>query len=134
MAESDKQRFELKDGRIRAFYGHSVPQRLAKEPAVPPATLYQGTNQKTLPLILAQGLKPMNRQYVHLSADQQTALQVARRKGGSSVILKVRAGEAHARGVAFYLGNETVWLADSVPPDFLVRPDEVGNGTTNGAN
>src|SRR5579863_4804777 len=36
---SDKKRHELRDGKIRALYGHSVPGRLLKEPAKPPAIL-----------------------------------------------------------------------------------------------
>jgi RNA:NAD 2'-phosphotransferase (TPT1/KptA family) len=26
---------------------------------------------------------------------------------------------AHTNGVAFYLGNDAVWLADFVPPEFI---------------
>jgi putative RNA 2'-phosphotransferase len=119
MAESDKQRFELHDGKIRALYGHSVPERLAKEAAAPPAILYHGTSDQVLPIIKAEGLKPMRRQYVHLSTDVPTAEQVASRKAGHSIILKVQAGEAHQKGVVFYRGNSQVWLADFVPPEFL---------------
>ena len=119
MAESDKQRFEIKDGRIRAFYGHSVPTKLHKEPSDPPALLYHGTADRTISLIKQSGLKPMSRQYVHLSTDEETATQVGLRKGGHLVILKIRAGEAHQNGVVFYHGNEMVWLADLVPPEYI---------------
>ena len=119
MAESDKQRFEIKDGRIRAFYGHSVPTKLRHEPAQPPTLLYHGTADRTVAIINQSGLKPMNRQYVHLSADPATAAQVAQRKGGQSVILTVRAGAAYEQGIVFYHGNEMVWLADYVPPEFI---------------
>lgn len=116
---SDKRRFELMDGRIRALYGHSVPQRLTKEPAAPPAVLYHGTTASTADAILAIGLKPMSRQYVHLSVDKETASQVAVRRRGQAVIFTVRAAEAHAAGIPFYCGNERVWLADAVPPAYL---------------
>lgn len=36
---SDKRRYEVRDGSIRALYGHSLPGRLAKEEDVPPDTL-----------------------------------------------------------------------------------------------
>ncbi|HEX2912313.1 MAG TPA: RNA 2'-phosphotransferase [Chloroflexia bacterium] len=123
--ESDKRRFEIVDGRIRAFYGHSVPLRLQKQPATPPAILYHGTASQTVKIIQEQGLKPMRRQYVHLSADEPTALQVARRKGSHPVILRVRAGEASRNNITFYNGNEMVWLADFVPPEFIDLPPEV---------
>jgi putative RNA 2'-phosphotransferase len=122
LAQSDKQRYEMRDGRIRALYGHSLPGRLAKTPAEPPDILYHGTSALALDAIRAEGLKPMGRQYVHLSTDEATAVQVARRKRGTPVILRVRAGEAHRQGHAFYIGNERVWLADGVPPEFLLFP------------
>jgi putative RNA 2'-phosphotransferase len=123
VAQSDKQRYEMRDGRIRALYGHSLPDRLAKTPAEPPEILYHGTSALALDAIRAEGLKPMSRQYVHLSTDEATAIQVARRKRGESAILRVKAGEAYRQGQAFYIGNERVWLADGVPPTYLLFPD-----------
>jgi putative RNA 2'-phosphotransferase len=120
--QSDKRRFELKDGRIRALYGHSVPARMVKEPGIPPAVLYHGTTPAVLDIIRAGGLKPMRRQYVHLSTDVPTATQVARRKG-VPVILEIMAQEAHASGLKFYRGNELVWLADFVPPEYIKNPE-----------
>ena len=116
---SDKRRHEIKDGRIRALYGHSVPQKLKKTPSTPPEILYHGTSPETANIITAEGLRPMGRQYVHLSIDKATALQVGRRKSRSPVLLKIEAGKAHQAGVAFYEGNEIVWLADFVPPEYI---------------
>lgn len=120
MAEADKQRYELAPGRMRALYGHSVEAKIAKEPAIPPAVLYHGTDPDIVPLILQEGLKPMRRQYVHLSADVQTARQVGQRKAARPVILQVNALEAHHQNHVFYKGNQLVWLADLVPAAFLV--------------
>jgi putative RNA 2'-phosphotransferase len=119
MAEASKQRYEMQDGRIRALYGHSTPQKLLKEPAGPPAVLFHGTAPKTVALIRRNGLLPMRRQYVHLSVDIPTATQVGRRKAKDPVILRIRAGEAHSAGVRFYRGNDLVWLADAVVPGFI---------------
>ncbi len=119
MAEADKQRYEMQGGRIRALYGHSTPQKLLKEPAAPPEVLFHGTAPKTVGLIRQDGLLPMRRQYVHLSADVPTATQVGRRKAKDPVILHIRAGAAHSAGVRFYRGNDLVWLADAVAPAFI---------------
>lgn len=119
IAQSDKKRHELRDSRIRALYGHSTPQKLLKEPAEPPAMLYHGTSPDAAKSIKADGLRPMSRQYVHLSADTEMAMQVGRRKADAPIILVVNAGKAHASGVAFYRGNDRVWLADIVPPAFV---------------
>lgn len=119
IARSDKKRYELRDGRIRALYGHSTPQRLVKEPAEPPDVLYHGTSPEAAEHIRCEGLKPMGRQYVHLSIDTTTANRVGRRKSQACVVLRIKAGAAHIGGIRFYRGNELVWLADTVPPGFI---------------
>lgn len=119
MANADKQRFEIRDGKIRAIYGHSVRDKIARMPITPPAILYHGTTPQAAASIRAQGLKPMRRQYVHLSADEATAILVARRRTNRPVILRIAALEAHQHGIAFYLGNDQVWLADFVPPQYI---------------
>ncbi|MFZ6044718.1 RNA 2'-phosphotransferase [Pseudomonas sp. CR3202] len=123
IAASDKKRHELRDGKIRALYGHSVPDKLLKQPAEPPAVLYHGTSPEMAVLIKASGLQPMSRQYVHLSVDTATAEQVGRRKARAPVLLEVRAKLAAESGVPFYRGNDLVWLADQVPAQFIMFPD-----------
>lgn len=119
MARPGKKRFEIRESKIRALYGHSIDMKIQKQPAVPPRRLYHGTAPETAAVIASEGLKPMNRQYVHLSADKQTAREVGRRKARNPVILAIRAVEAHEAGIPFYHGNEIVWLADEVPPTFI---------------
>ncbi len=68
IVETDsKGRFEIKHNRIRARYGHSIKIEPHGTPSKPPEILYHGTARRNLGLILSQGLKPMRRQYVHLS-------------------------------------------------------------------
>lgn len=117
---SSKRRHEVKDGRIRALYGHSIAGKLKRTPATPPDVLYHGTAPDVVPLIKGSGLLPMGRQYVHLSVDEATAVEVGRRKARKPTILRVLAAEAHAKGIRFYEGNEKVWLADHVPPEFIM--------------
>ena len=116
---SDKKRFEIKDGLIRALYGHSVAERISKDDIEPPDILYHGTAHKALGAIMDEGLKPMGRQYVHLSADTDTAVQVGRRRDKMPVILKISARKAYNNGIRFYRGNEKVILCDLVPPQYI---------------
>jgi putative RNA 2'-phosphotransferase len=116
---SGKHRHEIEDGRIRALYGHSIAGKLKRTPAIPPDVLYHGTAPDVVPLIQASGLLPMARQYIHLSVDQATAIEVGRRKARNPALLRVLAGKAYADGIRFYEGNEKVWLADAVPPEFI---------------
>jgi putative RNA 2'-phosphotransferase len=116
---ASKQRHELANGRIRALYGHSIPGKLRKERAAPPALLFHGTAPATLSIIRQDGLLPMRRHYVHLSAERDGAVAVGRRKARDPAILLINAQKAWEAGVPFYAGNEKVWLADRVPPDFI---------------
>jgi putative RNA 2'-phosphotransferase len=81
--------------------------------------VYHGTAANTADVILEEGLKPMGRQYVHLSPDADTALEVGLRREASPVVLVVHAGAAYKEKVDFYQANESVWLADYVPATFI---------------
>ncbi len=116
---SSKRRHEIRDGRIRAIYGHSVPGKLTRNVTPPPTVLFHGTSPISVQNIKLVGLKPMNRQNVHLSTDEATAIEVGKRKAKEPVLLRVRALEAFETGVLFYEGNEKVWLADTVPSQFI---------------
>lgn len=119
---SSKKRHELKGDQIRAFYGHSVPGKLRKTPALPPVVLYHGTSPDLVDIILDEGLKPMGRQYVHLSVDQAIAREVGKRKSSEPVILVIHAAQANQEGCMFYEGNDKVWLADYVPASAITAP------------
>jgi len=116
---SDKKRFEMADGKIRALYGHSTPQKIDKQPQAPPEVLYHGTARRFLDAIFEKGLLPGSRQYVHLSTDTETALQVGQRRDGKPMLLEIDAGRAWADGVQFYRGNDLVWLADLIPSRYI---------------
>lgn len=116
---SAKRRHEIDGERIRALYGHSVPGRVLKIEAEPPERLFHGTSPEAWDVIQRDGLRPMARQYVHLSTDVSTAEQVGRRKAPAPVILVVQARRAHEGVSRFWQGNDLVWLADHVPATYL---------------
>lgn len=102
---SEKRRHEIFNGCIRAIYGHSIPGKLKRIASVPPAILFHGTSPECVPEIRELGLKPMNRQNVHLSTDEKTAIQVGKRKANEPVLLRVDAVRAFKNGILFYEGN-----------------------------
>ncbi len=116
---SEKKRHEIVGDKIRALYGHTTPRKIAKEATEPPALLYHGTARRFLNAILQEGLKPMARQYVHLSVDVDTAKRVGSRRDARPVLLAVHAKLAASEGLSFYIGNDKVWLADEVPAKYL---------------
>ena len=119
MATASKQRFEIDGDRIRAMYGHSVTAEIQHVEAAPPSILFHGTTPAAWESIRADGLRPMNRQRVHLAADVATAVIVGIRRANPPVVLEVRAAEAAAAGVRFWIGNDSIWLADFVPVAYL---------------
>lgn len=116
---SVKQRFAIRNNQIAALYGHSIPGIIKHRPATPPAILYHGTARRFLPSIEKLGLLPMQRQFIHLSTDRATAIQVGRRHDHQPVILQVDTRAAAAAGITFYIGNDQVWLCDELPPHFF---------------
>lgn len=120
VAEDEKQRYAFsEDGlRIRASQGHSIPVDLGFEAVPPPDRLYHGTAQRFLDSIQQQGLIAKGRQYVHLSADEATALQVGRRHG-EPIVLLVKADRMQRDGFKFYRSANDVWLTDRVPAKYL---------------
>ena len=104
-----------------AYYGHSIPMKIAKEEKVPPEILYHGTARRFLNSILENGLLPKGRQYVHLSQDVETAHSVGMRHDMKPCILKIDAKQAWKEGIVFYYGNEKVWLADEIPSKYIMK-------------
>lgn len=119
MQDSDKERFEIKNNKICALYGHSVLGIIKRKQAVPPDILYHGTAHRFFPSIKKEGLLPMGRQYVHLSTDIAMAESVGKRRDNHPVILEIDAKQAHQDGIDFYVGNDEVWLCDKVPSKYL---------------
>lgn len=120
----EKRRFEVAGDRIRARYGHTVPLAPRYPPCTPPPILYHGTSPRALKHIRREGLRPMRRQYVHLSADPETAARVGARHAPEPVVLTVRAAEAAAAGIPFYQAEPGVYLSGPIPPEFLEFPEE----------
>lgn len=116
---SEKKRHEIEGNYIRAIYGHSVDGKFNTHESIPPIILYHGTSRASAPLILEEGLKPMSRQYVHLSQLEKEAIRVGKRKDKIPVILIIDAAKAFSEGVKFYIGNDRIWLSDYIPPRFI---------------
>ena len=88
----------------------------------PPPTLYHGISPDALETVRRDGLRPMGRQYVHLSPNPETAIRVGARHDERPVVLTVRAAEACAAGVGFYRADEAVYLVKRIPVEYLEFP------------
>ena len=122
IAGSEKKRFEMSGGKIRATYGHSTENKIEFSPAVPPAVLYHGTSNRVLDSIRKDGLLPMGRQYVHLSSDVATAKKVGERHDKNPAILTVNTAKMHADGFKFFhSANDGTWMCEKVPFCYVVK-------------
>lgn len=117
---NDKKRFTFNEDKtqIRAAQGHSVKVEIGLMPVSPPETLYHGTATRFVDVIMQEGLKPMSRQHVHLSADVETASKVGARHGKLAILI-VQTGEMHTNGSEFFQADNGVWLTEYVPPNYL---------------
>ena len=125
VAADEKQRYAFNPDhtRIRANQGHSIPVDVEPEERTPPELLWHGTGEGSTASIRREGLRPMGRLFVHLSADADTAWKVGRRHG-RPVVLTVSAGAMHRDGFVFYRAANGVWLTGAVPPQYLQWPGE----------
>jgi putative RNA 2'-phosphotransferase len=125
VAADKKGRFEIRNNKIRAVYGHSI-KKVALEAEKPPDILYHGTTGKSLDEILQSGIKPMKRKYVHLSLDLETAIIVAKRRTNSPKIIVIDAGKCWMDGIKFYKGSESTWLSEYIDHNYFIKVAEPG--------
>ena len=83
-----------------------------------PEVLYHGTKEQFIKSVMKDGLKHMDRNFVHLTPSLKTAKSVAGRRSGKSVILKVNMNDLLNSGHTLYKSGE-VYLIEHVAPDLL---------------
>lgn len=122
VASDSKQRYSFNQDKtlIRANQGHSIPVDVELKEQEPPDFLYHGTAVRFLDAIGQEGIKSMNRLYVHLSRDVETALKVGKRHGAPAV-LKVHSGDMYRDGYKFYLSENGVWLTEKVDTKYFEK-------------
>jgi putative RNA 2'-phosphotransferase len=120
---SDRQRFQIQNGKIRALYGHSDRVRLELPEDEPPEALYHGTSAESARRIAQEGLQPMGRAYVHLSSTEEEALAVGRRHEDHPVLIRIDTFAAIERGLKFHQATEHIWLCSALPAEVCHVPD-----------
>jgi len=118
-----KGRYEFRDGRIRATYGHSLDVDLDLPTENIPDVLFYPTSEEELSVLLGAGLRPSDRKMVHLSGTFNAALEAGRVRIQVPVIIEIDAKEARTSGVVIKKAGKTVYLTTEVPPEYLKRSD-----------
>jgi putative RNA 2'-phosphotransferase len=119
VARDAKGRYEIRDGKIRARYGHSFPVELNHEEDNEARILYHGTPRRNFKRILKEGLKPMKRQFVHLTTSREEAIETGRRHGRDVVLLVIDADCLRKRGLRIYKAGKNVRIVERVPPECI---------------
>ena len=116
----NKQRYSFNHDKtlIRANQGHSINVDVELEECKPPLHLFHGTAERFLDKILEEGIRPMNRMYVHLSKDRYTAMNVGERHGIPTAIM-ISSGRMYADGYKFYKSKNGIWLTEYVPTKYF---------------
>ncbi len=117
-SQGSAERFEVTDTQLRARYGHSIPVSPSTQPVEPPARLYYGMDAIRVSFILKEGLKPSERQMLHLSEYAEDAWAIIQKKTNQPALLAIDAKRAHAEGLAFYREGK-VYLAGPIAPGYL---------------
>ena len=120
--ENNKQRYTLSPDkkRIRANQGHSIDVHVEMERREPPEKLYHGTASRFLDSIKEKGICKMSRQYVHLSKDVSTAINVGKRHG-DPVVLVVDTKRMAADGFVFMISANGVWQSQDIPFSYVTE-------------
>jgi len=120
IVENDpKGRYEIRGDKIRARYGHSFEVTLNHEEDRETKILYHGTPRRNLERILREGLKPMKRQFVHLTTSRKEAFETGRRHGKDVVLLIIDADCLRRKGLKVYKAGKNVRTIREVPPECI---------------
>lgn len=120
---SERRRFQIRDGRIRALYGHSSRVKLGYPEDEPPDTLFHGTTLEAARRIREEGLLPAGRAFVHLSSTEEEAMNVGRRHEDHPVLIRIDTFAAIEKGLKFHRATELIWLCAALPPDVCRVPE-----------
>ena len=113
-----KGRYEIKNGKVRARYGHSIEVNPTLNQSKKDV-LYHGTTEKASKKILREGIKSQGRQKVHLSATIQGAYEVGKRRTNKPVILKIDAKKAQKENIKIERASDKVYVTDKIPPKHI---------------
>lgn len=122
---NDKKRFAYgsNETKIRASQGHSLKVDVELKETQPPVSLFHGTSSKVIDIIMEEGMKPMTRQYIHLSKDEDTAINVGDRHtksiSATTVLVSIDSEKMFEDGYKFYLSENGVWLTTFIPSKYI---------------
>jgi len=124
IAETDgKGRYEVRDDRIRATYGHTLEIDLDLPTEDIPEHLYYPVTVDEAAIVLEVGLRPSDRRKVHLSKTALDAVAAGKVRTPEPIVLEVDARRAQEEGIVIMRAGKTVYLVDRIPAELLRRTE-----------
>ncbi len=115
----EKGRYQLREGKIRATYAHTIEVDLSDLPDADVDTLYYPVTEEELEIVLEQGLLPTDRNKVHLSGSVEKAMEAGKTRVDNPVILKIDAKKAMEEGVVIKKAGKEVYIADEIDAKYI---------------
>lgn len=120
LVETDeKGRYQIDGGMVRATYAHSVDVNLDDLPEATVDQLYFPVAEEELDMVLDTGLRPSDRNMIHLSATPEKAYSAGRVHMREPIILEVDVAKATGRGDFIYRAGKSVYITDAVEPECI---------------
>lgn len=118
-----KGRYQIRGQSVRATYGHTIELDLNLPTVNIPAYLYYPASEEEAEEILEDGLLPVDRAMVHLSATFEDALRAGEVRLEDPVILAVDSQKCSEAGYPIGKAAKTVYLCKKVPADCITVSD-----------
>jgi putative RNA 2'-phosphotransferase len=122
LVETDeKGRYQIDGGMIRATYAHSVNVNLDDLPEAQVDHLYFPVSEEEMDLVLESGLRPTDRNKIHLSATPEKAYSAGRVHIADPLLLEVDVKKASDAGNFIFRAGKSVYITDAVEPEHLAK-------------
>ena len=119
----DKGRYEVREGNIRATYGHTVEVDLDLPTNDVPDELYYPVPAGQFDEAVEKGIDPVDRKKVHLSKSVDAAAAAGAGAADDPVIVSIDTVKMRGDGHVIKRAGTVVYLADRVPGEYLKKVD-----------
>ena len=115
----EKGRYQIRMGKVRATYGHSLEVTLDLPSENIPKSLFYPSNPDEAEILLDAGIRHSDRAMVHLSDTMISAREAGSHRAKEPVIFMVDTAGATDAGVVIRKAGHHVYVADYIPPEFI---------------
>lgn len=120
----EKERYQLREGKIRATYAHTIEVDLTDLPEADVDYLYYPVTEEEVDIVMEQGILPTDRNKVHLSGTKEKAIEAGKIRVENPVLLEIDARKAMEEGVDIRKAGRDVYVTDKVDAKYIRRVEE----------